>query len=445
MSFCSNDSSRDVVVTGLGMVTPLGLTSADTWRHLLSGGRGCRELSPSDIDCFEKLQGVSGLRIYGAPVVAKETAHRLETIDWPHCVSSEVRRAWLGEPLIAFSLLSLTEAMQHAGLCRQKLARSSVSVVFGSSKGGLRTAESLVRPTRDDERGWLARFSNAFTTDGPTRAVAAIVSAGLGIRCPVAACATGLVSLLQGASLISSGECDVCITGSADAALRASVMSSFHRLRVTSRHELAETACRPFDRNRDGFVIGEGAATIILESRSHATARGAEILARVVSGGWLNHPTGMTQIDDTGTIVRELLTRSVPRDVCPDIVNLHGTGTETNDLAEARGVHSVFGLVPRSFGVKGAMGHLLGAAGSVETAITIMALRDRIIPGTTNLSTPDPECRLNLSPVTQSISSLTTALKLSLGFGGHVACGLFERESASLERSETYSRSVAGS
>ncbi len=429
------------------MVTPLGSTAAETWQRLLSGERGCRRLQSDEVDRFDQLQQVPGLRLFGAPASGRRqsTDHATEgssedsrpaiaskqsagIIDWPDHIPENVRQVWLDEPLIAYSLLSLSEAMQHAKLSRQQLSESPVAVVFGSSKGGLRTAESLVQPSNDDASRWLQQFAHAFTSDCPTRAVAAITSARLGARCPVAACATGLVSLLQGAALISSGECEVCITGSADAALRASVMSSFHRLRVTSRHDEAETACRPFDQHRDGFVIGEGAATIILESRAHAEARGAKILARVVSGGWLSDPTGMTQIDDSGTIVRELLSRSVPSNVSPDIISLHGTGTEANDLAEARGVHSVFGLRPRSFGVKGAIGHLLGAAGSVETAITILALRDRIVPGTTNLSAADPECRLNLSPTAVPLPGLASALKLSLGFGGHVACGLFVRE-----------------
>jgi 3-oxoacyl-[acyl-carrier-protein] synthase II len=217
----------------------------------------------------------------------------------------------------------------------------------------------------------------------------------------------------------------MCIVGSADAGLRASVMSSFHRLRVTSRLPNATTACRPFDVDRDGFVIGEGAATIILESRAHAEARGAEPLAQVVSGGWLSDPTGMTQIDSSGAIVEELLRRSVPSGHVPNMISLHGTGTETNDLAESRGVHAVFGPRPVSFGVKGAIGHLLGAAGSVETALTIHALTKQLIPGTRNLMSLDPKCRLNMTSGSQHAPTMKSAMKLSLGFGGHVACGTF--------------------
>lgn len=186
-------------------------------------------------------------------------------------------------------------------------------------------------------------------------------------------------------------------------------------------------ACRPFDRNRDGFIAGEGAATLVLESRAVAEQRGATPLAQVLAGGWLTDPTGITQVDETGTIVRELLSRVLAGRPAPGALSLHGTGTVTNDLAEARGVAAFFPpdvSVP-CFGVKGAIGHLLGAAGSVESAIAIRALQENRLPGTTNLTDQDPACPIRLSPRAQDFRHLPTIARLSLGFGGHVACGLF--------------------
>ncbi|MEJ7595553.1 MAG: beta-ketoacyl synthase N-terminal-like domain-containing protein [Planctomycetaceae bacterium] len=148
----------------------------------------------------------------------------------------------------------------------------------------------------------------------------------------------------------------------------AIISTAFHRLRVTSRHSDAASACRPFDKSRDGFVVGEGAGVVVLESRAHARSRGANSIAKIVAGGWLNDPTGMTQIDESGAVVSEVLQRTLTsKGQSPDILSLHGTGTESNDLAEARGVHTAFGAtMPECFGIKGAIGHLLGAAGSVE-------------------------------------------------------------------------------
>ena len=170
---------------------------------------------------------------------------------------------------------------------------------------------------------------------------------------------------------------------------------------------------------------------MILESRSHAESRRANIIAKVVAGGWLSDPTGMTQIDESGTVVSELLKRTlVFRGRCPDILSVHGTGTESNDLAEARGIQTAFGMsqrMPECFGVKGAMGHLLGAAGSVETVLTLLALHHQKIPGTTNLRNIDERCRIPLNSQVRALPQIQQAAKLSLGFGGHVACGVFER------------------
>ena len=265
--------------------------------------------------------------------------------------------------------------------------------------------------------------------DSAMRAITALTGSTVASSCPIAACATGLIALLQGAAMIHRGECDVCIVGSADAGLRASVLASFHRLRVTSRHWDAATACRPFDKSRDGFVVGEGAGVAVLESRAHASSRRARSIAKILAGGWLNDPTGMTQVDESGAVVSEILKRTVTfNGRRPDVLSLHGTGTESNDLAEARGIQMAFGAnMPQCFGIKGAIGHLLGAAGSVEAVLTLLALQHQQIPGTTNLTCVDERCRIPLQPDARKMPQMQLAAKLSLGFGGHVACGLFER------------------
>lgn len=472
-------SERDVLITGIGLVSPLGNSVDTTWGRLLNGERASRLLTDTELhtglaesriwksepgdrehqasrssQICAALKDIPGLRIHGAPVDHEQVLNDLiDSRLFSEMFPDRSTTIMLAEPLVAMSLLSLCEAVEHAGLRLPLPDPDRLCVTFGSSKGGLRTTEQIFadrmagrhrRPKSDrDARHFVQQpshdepavsnapsetfWTSAFPTNSATVAVARALGAQAGMSCPVAACATGLISVLQGMAMVRSGLCDICVAGSADAGLRPSVLSSFHRLRVTSRHSRPSEACRPFDVDRDGFVIGEGAGVLILESREHATRRGAVGLARIESGFWLADPSGMTQIDPTGTVVEQLLTR-----VCsetnrvPDVISLHGTGTISNDLAEARGIHATLGAdSPHAFGIKGAIGHLLGAAGSVETAILIRALRDRCVPGTTNLMRKDPQCPVNVSSVPCHGPEIRSALKLSLGFGGHAAAGLF--------------------
>lgn len=455
--FSNHQRNLDVLVTGMGLVTPLGCCAEETWDALIAGRRAGRRLTPADIDHFEQLAAVDGLALHGAVVDHIEVDRRLEHSGLLNSVAVETAEVWRSEPLVAMSLVALDEAMTAAGLSFSQLLPERTAVVFGSSKGGLRSiermseamrhrlerlphmahigqnvrhAEDTCFSRRNDSNTILNHWDHAVQTNSVTRAIAELTRAGVASSCPVAACATGLIAVLQGAAMIHRGECDVCIVGSADAGLRSSVLASFHRLRVTSRGADAASACRPFDETRDGFLVGEGAGVMILESRRHAEARRANIIAKVVAGGWLSDPTGMTQIDESGAVVSEVLKRTLAsRNRCPDILSVHGTGTESNDLAEARGIRTAFAAspqMPECFGVKGAMGHLLGAAGSVETVVTLLALQHRKILGTANLSKIDARCRIPLNPQVQSLAKIQQAAKLSLGFGGHVACGVFE-------------------
>lgn len=442
---------RDVVVTGIGLVTPLALDRERSWQRLLAGDRAARPLTSEHIDHLTGLQQLPGLQLSGAPVDHPAVRARLR--EWPGLTSLPqwLQTAWTEEPVVAMTLLALREAADHAGLKLPLPDTTRAACCVGASKGGLRTAESLCRlssgggsgadrtaPVNDSDTDGH-RWWHAFQVDAATRAVTAIAGVQQFQTCPVAACATGLISLIQAAAAISSGQCDLCLAGSADAALRASVLAAFHRLRVTSRYPEPAAACRPFDQHRDGFVVGEGAAVLILESRAHACQRNAPIWARMTAGGWLSDPTGMTQIDTSGDTVAELLRRTLaavpaaghsPGLSTPvDYVNLHGTGTESNDLAEARGLARAFPEVrPWCSGVKGAIGHLLGGAGSVESALTLLALRDGVLPTTTNLTQPDPRCPIPLIQGQSQRRPIRRAVKLSLGFGGHVACGVFDAE-----------------
>lgn len=462
LRFAGRSGERDVLVTGVGAVTPAGLTSTACFHAVRQGQSVARALTPAEIDHWTELGQVPGLRRAGCVVDHAIVLRRLTSL-WPTLGAADPEvLASADEPMVALALLALSEALQSAGLTatpRQcDLDRQRTAVVFGSSKGGLRTAERLISQQRANlvpvfsagapaavdsavlpwqspqtvadagevERLWRQQAG----TDAATVAIAGVLSAEATVQCPVAACATGLISVLQGAALISSGQCDVCVVGSADAALRASVLSSFHRLGVLSRQSGQDRACRPFDAQRDGFVVGEGAGVLILESRQHARQRGVAGLCRVLGGGWLSDPTGLTQMDETGAVVEQLLRRCCEVNALqPQILGLHGTATETNDLVESRGVvRAGLADVAECFATKGVTGHLLGAAGAVETILAVRGIAAGARPGTANLERQDERCQIRLAREYGAVSPRAVWGKLSLGFGGHVACGLFVKD-----------------
>ncbi len=417
------------MVTGVGMVTPLAIGREESWKRLIAGARSGRRLTENDIDHFDQLvellQHVPG----GATVdhqAVKEFVKNSQLFDGSDDLSA-FTSTFGHDCLNNLVAASLADAMADADLSPTELAGPRTGCVIGSSKASLRSMEFEYLATADRWRHEIDRpanlWHNGFMPDAPLLAVQQLIKASGPSSCPVAACATGLISVIEAAQLIATGACDICIAGSADASLRASVLAAFHRLGVTSRHEQPASACRPFDASRDGFIIGEGAAIVILESRAHAEQRQANCYAKLTSGLWLTDSTGMTQVQSDGSVVAELLKRmNVPS---PDIVSVHGTATETNDQAESQGLTSVYGNSPAAFAVKGAIGHLLGAAGSVELGLTLMSLRYGIVPGTANFRTADLSCPINLTTSARSQPNTKTAVKLSLGFGGHVvACAM---------------------
>ena len=394
---------RQVVVTGIGLVTPFGAGREISWSAILDGRSAVDWIEADDLSGSRPRR----LRWVGASAPAELLA--------------------TDEPVVSMAVIAACEALSHAGLT--DISEHS-GCVIGTSKLGLRSFARAMK--RSDPSDPALLWPNA-----AARAVASEWNLRGPALCPVAACATGLVSLIRGADLIRSGECDVVLAGSSDASLVPIVLGSFQRLGVMARgFEEPATACRPFDAERSGFVIGEGAAVLVLEDREHAVARGANILAEFIAAGLASDPSGLTQIDPDGTslawLIRDVLRRA---NVSPDeidAINLHGTATRANDIAETRAVRAAFGSAADRLACssqKGAIGHLLGAAGSVESAFAVLALRDQVVPPTINLRTHDPQCDLDYVPNESRPMRLRTVLKLSLGFGGHVAVGLFRASS----------------
>ncbi len=403
----TGDDQR-IVVTGVGLWTPFAPRSEESWSALVNGRRGVRWLTAAEGIPLSVSAAEPPRRWAGAPAAERPAAQ----------VAATLAVSVVQEALAAAQLDPLASEPGRFGC------------VFGTSKG---TFESLAGHASTPAAQPSSPSWQPCAPSGPLEAILANVG-GIGpATCPVAACATGAMAILQGARWIEQGRCDTVIAGSADAALQPALLASYRRLGVLARIDDApETAARPFDRRRSGFAVGEGAAAVVLERLSEAKRRGRTPLAEWRGGIHLSDPSSLLRGDRTGETIAETIRRLLRQTGTPadeiDGVSLHGTGTLENDLAESRGVRAA--LNPRqlaAFSLKGAIGHLLGGAGSVETVAGILALRDQIIPPTVNLVEPDPDC---LPEAVQSLPQrrlLRNLLKLSLGFGGHVAALQFQR------------------
>lgn len=394
----SGDLNRRVVITGIGMWTPLGSGRELTWQSLVAGRSAGRWLEPP------QWAGLS--RLAGAPC--------------------ETPRAVLEQgvdPVIALALEASREAILDAGLVPKFLATDSTGVVFGTSKGSLHTASRLIsdRYCSSSPDRWLDVWPNAAAS-----AVAQSCGSLGPTLAPVAACATGLAACLRGFELIRDGRCNVVLAGSSDASLQPAILASFQRLGVLARpSDDPAGACRPFDRDRSGFIVGEGAGCLVLESLDHAIARGARWYAEWEAGRMLSDPQGLTQLDPQGLSLQRLLS-DLRKDVgkLPQYMNLHGTATIPNDRVESAAIRAVLGAEAEGISyssLKGGLGHLLGAAGSVELAASLLAIRDQKVPPTVNLQTTDTDPGLDFTPGKATSRRIDRVWKLSLGFGGHLS------------------------
>ena len=401
-----------VVVTGLGLWTPLGSARESTWQSLLAGRSASRWLTGPQWTGTEAMPG--------AP-----------------CVLPQSRADAARDPVVTLALHVADEAARDAALNANVLSDERAGVVFGTSKGGLHTFSRLWESSRS-AREWQepASLSDEWLDvwpDAAARAVAREFDCHGPMICPVLACATGLAACQRAAELIREGVCDVVLAGSADASLQPAILGSFQRLGVLARpmSDDAATACRPFDRDRTGFVIGEGAACLVFESLEHARSRQATWYGEWLTGRMLTDPSRLTQLDPAGLSLRRLLrdlSRDVPRR--PDFINLHGTATIPNDRVESGAIRDLLALDAGRVAcssLKGGLGHLLGAAGSVELAATLLAIRDQIAPPTANLFSRDPECDLDFTPREARPRRIDLAWKLSLGFGGHLSAAAIGR------------------
>ncbi|VAX40824.1 3-oxoacyl-[acyl-carrier-protein] synthase, KASII, partial [hydrothermal vent metagenome] len=315
--------------------------------------------------------------------------------------------------------------------------RQRFGCVVGTSKGGFQSFKKSAQqfanhPANHPDKSFPLAGLEEFPANRASVEVATTLNLQGAVLCPVAACATGLVSLMQGANLIANGYCDTVLAGSSDASLQEILLGSYNRMGVLAKNfENPQTACKPFDKTRNGFLVGEGAAMFLLEEAAFAEARGATPYAEWVTGHLATDISGLTSLEEDATSLTWLIQNCLqqakmsPSEI--DYINLHGTATRLNDIYETNALkkacgRTIYDIPCSSF--KGALGHLLGAAGSVETAFSLLAMRDNIIPPTLNLTTPDPQCDLNYTPHIASSQTVNSLLKLSFGFGGHLAAAV---------------------
>ncbi|MCR4340505.1 MAG: beta-ketoacyl-ACP synthase II [Gemmatimonadaceae bacterium] len=402
---------RRVVVTGLGALTPVGNDVPSMWQALVEGASGTAPITKFDASGF--------------PV---RFAAELKGFDPSQYMDrKEIKRA---DPYTQYAVSASKQAMQDAGLEGgvNGYDPDRIGVILGSGTGGLKSFEEQHDVYR--ERG-PSKISPFFIPMFITDIAAGIVSMQFNAKGPnyatVSACATAAHAIGDAFRTIQYGDADVMICGGSEAAVTPMAIAGFANMKALSeRNESPETASRPFDKTRDGFVMGEGAGVVVLEELEHALKRGARIYAEVAGYGATGDAYHLTAPAPDGEGAQRAMKRALndggltPADI--QYINAHGTSTPANDLNETRAIKAVFGEHAAGINVsstKSSTGHMLGAAGAVEFIISTLAIREGIIPPTINYETPDPECDLNYTPNAPVRREVSAAISNSFGFGGH--------------------------
>lgn len=390
------------------MVTAVGLDRASSWAAMLAGQGG---VAP--------LVGIEGdfKTTFAAQVKGLDPEQVMDP--------KEARKA---DRFVHLAMAAAGQAMAQAGLESAPGDAFRAGVIVGSGIGGMLTFEE--QHSKLVARGPRA-VSPLFIPMMISDMAAGLVSIRYGFRganyCTVSACASGGHAIGAAFDQIRLGKADVMLCGGAEAAVSPMAISGFANMKaLSSRNDEPHRASRPFDRDRDGFVLGEGAGLLVLEEEEHARARGATILGRILGYGMTADAYHMTQPDNEGVgaigSMKAALQDAALRPEQVGYINAHGTSTHFNDMVETRAIKNVFGDHARRLKIsstKSMIGHLLGAAGGVEAVVTLLALRDGVLPPTINLDNPDPECDLDYCPNTAVKQSVEYALSNSFGFGGH--------------------------
>ena len=397
-----------IVITGMGALTPLGNSAEATWNKLVKGSSGIGRITKFDVSAFScciagELKGFDSQ----AYMTRKET---LRT-----------------DPFIQYAAAAALMAMEDAGLFITHEEALRIGVLVGSGRGGVATTEKNMAALLNKGPASVSPF---YTPMSLVNMASGYISMKLGAKGPCldvsTACATGTHAIGEAMKIIGRGDVDVMIAGGAEAAITPLVLAGFCQAKALSlRNNDPKKASRPFDQDRDGFVLSEGAGVLVLEELHHAEKRGARIYAELAGYGLSSDAYHYTRPDPTGNGSARAMMQALsdagaaPEEV--DYLNAHGTGTISNDSIETLAIKRAFGDHASKLAIsssKSMLGHMLGAAGAVEAAITALALQQGIIPPTINLENPDPACDLDYVPNKTRKQKITTALSNSLGFGG---------------------------
>lgn len=411
---------KRVVVTGLGALTPIGNTKDEYWSGLVNGKSGAAPITHFDAEKFKT-----------------QFACEIKNFEVTDFIDRKLARQM--DKFSQYAMVASDEAIADSKLDLDAINKYRVGVIWGAGIGGLETfQEEVLNYAAGDG---TPRFSPRFIPKMIADIAPGNISIKYGFMGPnyttVSACASSANSMIDALNTIRLGHCDVVITGGSEAAVTIAGMGGFNAMHAMStRNDSPETASRPFDANRDGFVLGEGAGAIVLEEYEYAKARGAKIYAEVVGGGLSSDAYHMTAPHPDGIGVVAVMKNCLenaglkPEDV--DHINTHGTSTPLGDVAELKAISEVFGDHAKNINInstKSMTGHLLGAAGAIEAIASILALENGIIPPTINHETPDenidPELNLTLNKAQKR--DVKIAMSNTFGFGGHNACVLFKK------------------
>lgn len=409
--------TRRVVVTGLGAVTPIGNEVATFWANVLAGKSGAGPITQFDPANFKTRFACEVKDFDPGNYMGRKEARRMDRFT-------------------QFAVAVSKQALDDAGLQVTPDNAPRIGVMMGTGIGGINTIVSQLMELWQKGPERISPFLVPMMLPDSASGQVAIQFGLKGPNlCPVSACATGTNAIGEAAEWVRRNACDVVLAGSSESAMVAIAAAGFNNMTaISTRNDSPETASRPFDKNRDGFVMGEGAAVLILEELNHALARGARIYAEVLGYGLSADAYHVTAPEENGAgaaqAMQMALAQAGLRPDQIDYINAHGTSTPLNDKSETKAIKRVFGEAAYQVAIsstKSMIGHLMGAGGAVEAVACIKAITEGIIPPTINYETPDPECDLDYVPNAPRPKALNTVMSNSFGFGGHNAVIIFGR------------------
>ena len=407
---------KRVVVTGFGVMHSLGTDIKTFWNEIKAGKSGIKTITKFDTTDFSTKVGAQIDNFDATLYIDKKEVKRMDLFT-------------------QYAIAASQEAIAMSGLDISKMDPYRAGVLIGSGVGGMETLENNCRTLFEKGPKKVSPFFVPMMIANMASGQVAIKHGMKGYNaCVVTACATANHSIGEAMRIIQNGYADVMVTGGSEAAITPLGYAGFCSMRAMTENEDPNTACRPFDKNRDGFVMGEGAGILVLEDYEHAMNRGAEILAEIVGFGATSDAYHITAPDPEAEAgVRCLQMAIEDAGITPDMIgymNAHGTSTPLNDPLETKSIKKVFGENSKNIPVsstKSMTGHLLGAAGGIEAIISIMAIRDGFLPPTINLHEADPECDLDYIPIVGRKKDIDYAISNALGFGGHNGAVVFKK------------------